>query len=241
MTAPLDAAVAASLDALLTVERAGRVRLAATVARVGRQVGAGAGPDVLVRGAHAIERGVAADVVLVRSTARARSAATLAAEMAAARVRPLSLPLRKGVEAADQAEAMAAAKAFSAAWLATALASADGDADAEPDNLDARAEGLATTQAAGAFGVEREAVTRAYAREARARGLVIPFKRWDATHDKRLCVRCADLARATPRPWGVDWPGGAVPGVVHPRCRCVSVTALLPLAWRSEREEAATP
>ena len=237
MTAPLDAAVAASLDALLVVERAGRVRLAATVARVGRQVGAGAGPEVLVRGAHAIERGVAADVVLVRSTARARSAATLAAEMAAARVRPLTLPARR-TEAADQAEAMAAAKAFSAAWLATALAASSDDADSEPDNLDARAEGLATTQAAGAFGVEREASARAYAREARARGLVIPFKRWDATHDKKLCARCADLARTTPRPWGVDWPGGAVPGVVHPRCRCVSVTALLPLAWRSEE---ATP
>lgn len=229
MTAPLDAAVAASLDALLTVERAGRVRIAATVTRVGRQVGAGAGPDVLVRGAQAIERGVAADVVLIRTTARGRSAATLAAEMTAARVRPLSLPARR-TEAADQAEAMAAAKAFSAAWLATALAAED----AEPDNLDARAEGLATTQAASAFGVEREAVTRAYAKEARARGLVIPFKRWDATHDKKLCARCADLARTMPRPWGVDFTGGAVPGVVHPRCRCVSVTALLPLAWRSE-------
>lgn len=232
----------ASLAALLTVEAAARTRLAATVRRVGRQVGAGAAPEVLVRGAHAIERGVAADVVLVRSAARARSASTLAAEMAAARIRPLDLPVRKGVEVADHAEATAAAKAFAAAWLAAALApAAEGDGPGEPDNLDARAEGLATSQTAGAFGAEREDITRAYAREAHARGIVIPFKRWDATHDRRLCARCRALAESTPRPWGVDFPGGAVPGLVHPRCRCVSVTAVLPLAWRTEpeREEAA--
>jgi len=231
----------ASLAALLTVERAARVRLSATVRRVGRQVGTGAAPDVLVRGAHAIERGVAEDVALIRAAARSRSAATLAAEMAAARVRPLSLPARRGVEAADQAEATAAAKAFAAAWLGAALAAGSDDAeDAEPDNLDARADGLATTQTASAFGAEREDITNAYAREAHARGLVIPFKRWDATHDKKLCARCRDLARSTPRPWGVDFPGGAVPGLVHPRCRCELVTAALPLAWRAEAEEATT-
>ena len=231
----------ASLAALLTVEAAARTRLAATVRRVGRQVGAGAEPEALVRGAHAIERGVAADVVLVRKAARTRSASTLAAEMAAARIRPLDLPARRGVEVADHAEATAAAKAFAAAWLAAALAPGEGDGQGEPDNLDARAEGLATSQTAGAFGAEREGITRAYAREAHARGIVIPFKRWDATHDRRLCARCRVLAESTPRPWGVDFPGGAVPGLVHPRCRCVSVTALLPLAWRAEAEEAAQP
>lgn len=231
----------ASLAALLTVEAAARTRLAATVRRVGRQVGAGAEPEVLVRGAHAIERGIAADVALIRKAARARSAATLAAEMTAARIRPLDLPARRGVEVADHAEATAAAKAFAAAWLAAALAPGEGDGQGEPDNLDARVEGLATSQTAGAFGAEREDITRAHAREAHARGIVIPFKRWDATHDRRLCARCADLARSTPRPWGVDFPGGAVPGLVHPRCRCVSVTAVLPLAWRAEAEEAAQP
>lgn len=230
----------ASLAALLTVEAAARTRVAATVRRVGRQVGAGAAPETLVRGAHAVERGVAADVVLIRSAARARSASTLAAEMAAARIRPLPLPARKGVKVADHAEATAAAKAFAAAWLAAALAPAGDDGPGEPDNLDARVDGLAASQTASAFGAEREDITRAYAREAHARGLVIPFKRWDATHDRRLCARCRALAESTPRPWGVDFPGGAVPGVVHPRCRCVSVTAALPLAWRAEpeREEA---
>lgn len=225
----------ASLNAILSVERAARVRVASTVARVGRQVGAGAGAETLIRGANAIERALTADLTAVRSTARARSAATLTGEMTAARIRPLSLPSRRGVDVADQAEASAGAKAFAAAWLAAALASgADGGAGAEPDALEARAEGLATTQTASAFGAEREAVMTAYAKEARARGLVIPFKRWDATHDKRLCARCRDLAEAPPRPWGIDFPGGAVPGLVHPRCRCVSVTAVLPLAWRSE-------
>jgi hypothetical protein len=239
----LDAAVDATLTALLTVEQAGRVRLASTVRRIGRQVGAGADSDTLIRGSHAIERGVLADVLLIRSAARRASSSSLTGEMKASRI-PVIVTDRAAEKAkrADYAEATTASKAFAAAWLSTALATApgdDGDADAEPaepDDLVARGEGLATTQAASAFAAEREDIMRAHAREARARGLVIPFKRWDATHDRRLCARCRDLSGAMPRPWGVAFPGGIVPGTVHPRCRCVSVTAVMPLAWKAEVE-----
>ena len=109
--------------------------------------------------------------------------------------------------------------------------------DTVGDVLDATTESAALAEADARLAAE---VARALS-AAHARGLVIPFKRWDATHDRRLCARCRALAESTPRPWGVDFPGGAVPGLVHPRCRCVSVTAVMPLAWRAESEEAAQP
>lgn len=232
----LDSAVAATLEALVTVEQAGRVRLASTVRRIGRQVGAGGDSDTLIRGAHAIERGVVADVLLIRGAARRASAVALTVEMAAARIQPLpSDDATDKAKRADYAEATTAGKSFAAAWLSSAMVTAQ-DETAEPDDLASRSDGLATTQAASAFAYERERIMRTHAREARVRGLVVPFKRWDATHDKRLCARCRDLSSAMPRPWGVAFPGGIVPGTVHPRCRCVSVTAVMPLAWKAEVE-----
>lgn len=84
-----------------------------------------------------------------------------------------------------------------------------------PGALDMRLTTIGVTENAEAFNRERrEAVLQIAGRAA----LV---EVWDATLDKRTCEECLKLD-GTRAPVGVGFPGGAVPGAVHPRCRCTS-------------------
>lgn len=239
--AALERAAEASRAALVAVESAARVKLAATVATVNqrtrRTIAAGRAPnDVALFGAHLLEREVAADLVTVRGAARRASAATLADEMRAAGVASLPLPRRPSTASADAVLAGAAAKSFSAAWLTSALGSVGSEEGPNPQT--SRIEGVATTAAAEAFSAERSEVMDAHAAEARLRGVPIPFKRWDATLDRRTCPRCARLD-GTVQLWGLDFLGSAVPGRIHPRCRCVQGLVIMPIGWRSTPSAAA--
>ncbi len=59
------------------------------------------------------------------------------------------------------------------------------------------------------------------------------LKTWDATLDRKTCKTCKELDGTT-RPWGFSFPGGEEPGYVHPGCRCIVGTLLLPLPIERE-------
>lgn len=84
-----------------------------------------------------------------------------------------------------------------------------------PGALDVRLATIGVTENAEAFNHERR---DAVAQLAERYALV---EVWDATLDKRTCEECLKLD-GTRAPVGVGFPGGAVPGAVHPRCRCTS-------------------
>ena len=81
--------------------------------------------------------------------------------------------------------------------------------------LDRRLATIGVTENAGAFNQQRRDAMRIFAAR------LDTYEIWDATLDKRTCDHCAGLdgIRALV---GVGFPGGVVPGIVHPRCRCTS-------------------
>ena len=241
----------ASLVALLAVERAARLRLSATMRQVSeraaREVAGGADPHAsLVGASHLLEQLLERDLGLVRTAARREAVRSFQVESVAAGLPSLTLRLRDD-RAFDRSRASAAAKAFAARWLALGVAHLGVDG-AEPlrapsvaqEGSQARLEVVARTEPAQAWGDERDGLSDDYAEESRRRGLVVPLKVWDATLDRKTCRVCEGLD-GTVRPFGVDFPGGLVPGSVHPSDRCVEGILPLPLVGRREPdvEEAA--
>lgn len=241
----------ASLSALLAVEAAARVRLSATVRQVAEvsalEVASGRDPHASLAGAsHLLEQLLERDLLLVRAASRRAASQTFRVEAAAVGLPPLTLRLRDDGHL-DRSRASSAAKAFAAAWLARGIVLLGEDGrnpvrapSAALEASQARLETAARTEPAQAFGDERDGLSDDYAVESRRRGLVVPLKVWDATLDRKTCRACAALD-GTVRPFGVDFPGGHVPGAVHPRCRCVEGILPLPVPLESEvvRVEAA--
>ena len=97
--------------------------------------------------------------------------------------------------------------------------------EAVTEELDAKLELDAATEAAHAFNDEFEIETDALA-DRRSRLYVLPLKLWDVTLDRRLCPQCAAHAGEV-RPWGIPFSRGERPGAAHPRCRCRAATLLL--------------
>lgn len=237
------AARRASLAALLRVERAARVRFSASTSlvatRAAHALRAGAAPHiVMVSAAHMLEQHIARDVFMVRSAARRDALATLSGEMIAAGLARIDIARRPAVAPVDHARAAAAGKVISAGWLGASLARGTAN-DLAPvavpaaalAGIQARLETTAITEASSAFSDEREDETDDYAVEAERRWLPLPLKVWDATNDRKVCRVCNDLDGAL-RPFGIAFPGDAVPGAAHPRCRCVLGIAPLPVPLR---------
>lgn len=235
----------ASLRSLLAVERAARLRLSATVRQVSeraaREVAGGSDPHaVLVGASHLLEQLLERDLGLVRTASRREAAKSFQVEALAAGLPSLTLRLRDD-GALDRSRASSAAKAFAARWLALGVAHLGQDG-AQPlrapsvaqEGSQARLEVTARTEPAQAFGDERDGLSDDYAEESRRRGLVIPLKVWDATLDRKTCRVCRELD-GTIRPFGVDFPGGEVPGSPHPGCRCIEGILVLPVP--GEREQ----
>jgi hypothetical protein len=231
---------------MLAVEKASGVRLAATVrevsARASREIATGRDPhETLVGGAHLLEGLLARDLLLIRAAARREASRSFVLETRAAGLAPLTLRLRDDGPL-DRSRAASAAKAFSGLWLTRGIALLGRDGvspvGAPSDALEAsrgRLETTARTEPAQAFGNERDGLTDDYAEESRRRGLLVPLKFWDATLDRKTCLACWRL-NGTARPFGIDFPGGAVPGYVHPGCRCQE--GVLPLPIPGSREDA---
>jgi len=91
---------------------------------------------------------------------------------------------------------------------------------------------IATTEVSSAFSDERaKAMALTVATYKAAEWVPMLHQVWDATLDQRTCSRCSALDGAI-RPWGGDFPGGAVPGQVHPRCRCQAMPFVVHVAKR---------
>jgi hypothetical protein len=238
----------ASLRSLLAVERAARLRFSASVRevaeRAARAVASGANPHAALVGAsHLLEQLLGRDLLLVRTAARRGAAASFRVEALAAGLPSLTLRLRDD-GALDRSRASAAAKAFAALWLARGVALLGSD-DPEPvrapsaalEASQARLEVVARTEPAQAWGDERDGLSDDYAEEGRGHsGFVVPLKVWDATLDRGTCRTCAALD-GTVRPFGVDFPGGEVPGDVHLNCRCVEGILPLPVPGEDGQEQ----
>lgn len=220
----------ASLRALLAVEGAARTRLSASVRevseRAAREVSSGADPHgSLVGAAHLLEQYLQRDLLLIRTAARRDAIKSFNVEAHAASLPPLVIRIRDDGPL-DRSRASSAAKAFAALWLARGLVFLGSDGSnpvrapsAALEASQVRLEVTARTEPAQAWGDERDGLSDDYAVESRRRGLIVPLKVWDATLDRKTCRVCAELD-GTVRPFGVDFPGGEVPGSTHPGCRC---------------------
>jgi len=117
------------------------------------------------------------------------------------------------ITADERQRARAIAKGWAADW-AKRVASGEA-ATAAAKAMRGRLETIAITENAHAYSKARGHSI------AKVDGVV--HLRWDATLDKRTCHKCRGLdgEKLTVRA-GVHpvWPGGYVPGQVHPRCRC---------------------
>lgn len=98
---------------------------------------------------------------------------------------------------------------------------------AATDAVSHRVDTIAATEAATAFEDERQRQETTLLRESRdTRWIVVAFKLWDSTLDRRLCSTCS-ASTGELRPFGVSFSLGS-PGHAHPRCRCRSATIFLP-------------
>ncbi len=149
---------------------------------------------------------------------------------------PLTYPAT--LKPTDRAAASASSASLGAAWL-TATSAAVWTAPAPEDlpaavtraadEQDYRTRRTATTEAARAFADARDEGMGWQAEQHADRAwMPLILKTWDATLDARVCPRCARLAGTT-RPWGIPFPGGLEPGYVHPGCRCLTGTLILPI------------
>ena len=82
------------------------------------------------------------------------------------------------------------------------------------------ADRVAITESAAAWG---EQTTEGL--DAAGKVQPILWKRWEAMLDRKTCGLCADHDNEVVRA-DADFHGGAIPGMVHPRCRCEPVPAL---------------
>lgn len=232
----------ASLKALLRIEKAARVKLAASVEQVANRatvaLSVGRDPhETLVVASHGIEHAASLDLATARAASRRESVATLEGELRANDV-PILPVRRRQHEVQDRALAAAAAKVYAAGWLSAALervvgGSAEVSTAAPKQATRATAErlkGIAITQTSSAFSSARATYTNDYAKAHAAAHILapLPLKVWDATLDRRTCRRCEAL-HGTRRPWGLPFKGKAEPGQVHPRCRCVMGIEFLPV------------
>lgn len=222
----------------------------AAVARHAHEVGS---PDATRRAAIAaaddIERSLAAVIERARFQARRAAHVTLAAEVEFAR----SQARAEGLDALDALTVPAvaddpndghrardAARSYARDWLAAAMVGVATDTPkplkAATTHQASRVALTAATETSEAFSRERMTATARLADV--NRGVPILFNVWDATLDKRTCSRCERLSGRIAA-WGFSFLDGAVPGAVHPRCRCAALTIFLPVYWRQEAERAA--
>ncbi len=152
---------------------------------------------------------------------------------------PGPLPRLATTTSTDRAAAHAAAGSLAAAWLIATTsavrvaASADEPLPAAVHAAalaqDFRVRRVATTETARATTDARdEGAGWVEEQHREASWFPLLLKSWDATLDRRTCPRCSALHGIT-RPFGLPFPGGAEPGHLHPGCRCLSATLLLPI------------
>ncbi len=180
-------------------------------------------------------------LVAVRQTARTAGAATLRHEfasissLAAEAGMPLAgVPREIGMSQIDRDRASRVGQAYAQAWLASALGrlndpdKAAGAFGGAARDQRFRIEMVAATETSQAFNAERDEAATDYVQ--RQDGNIAPLllKTWDATLDRATCSTCKGLD-GTIRPWGFDFPGFAVPGDVHPRCRCIEGFFFVPI------------
>jgi hypothetical protein len=227
----------ASGRTMLAVENAARVKMSASIRKAVSVAQAGPPSVVVINAANRIEVALTADVGIVRAAARRESRATFAAELRAATGQPL---LGQASRIDDTGPAAQAAKAYSAAWLASAL---DGLGDGTTRTAmeramagnDHRIDTMAISETAAQFSEERELASDAHAREAARQLLPVPLKLWWAELDRRTCPRCKALGYKI-RPFGVPYPGRAIPGKVHRRCRCYESVAAFGVTYEDSEE-----
>lgn len=238
---------AASLAGLAHVEANARPHLHAAARAAVRGVGIASrkqpAEQALTTAAGDMEARLASGIVLVRAASRGTSRQTLAEELRALEEAEFDLDSDEYIDE-DEAAAAGAGKSFSSAWLLLALLlllrrrakkkaeDEDGErrveilwgsgedgadaavaAEAALDQLGYRIDATAITEVAVAFNREREASLAT----TRRRGL---YKRWDATLDRGTCERCERLNGTVVRAHEL-FPSGAIPGLIHIRCRCI--------------------
>lgn len=213
---------------LLEAERDAQARLAAVAHDAASS--SGLSPAALRAASDAVRDAVASEVERLRGEARRTGRATLAHELRVsaedARVHALArLTLAPPVPSlADQIAGQRVGNTYAAAWLTRAAT--DGPA-ASTRMTRHRLNGAAGAEVGQAFSGERDAMLKQLDRHtgAELKGVVLIIKLWDARLD--ACPRCRDLDGQV-RPIGIDFRGGAVPGLVHKRCRCISGVVVLP-------------
>lgn len=132
----------------------------------------------------------------------------------------------KVTAAADRLAAERASREYSDALLREAQRIIDAADRAQAYVLvsatDRALESISVNEVASAFSDERRRLEKAAKREhGGTNWFPLMVKMWDATLDRRVCVRCERL-HGKVRPWGVDFAGHSEPPV-HARCRCVVV------------------
>lgn len=224
------------MQALLDVERAGLRRLRATVSgAVARVTNTGSFLISLGAAEQEIESGVRSDLLAIRTASRIASHRTIAAELAAAGGPLLSLV---GLSVADHERAAKAATTFTRKTLDVAVQRIQEQASTRSALRSAVQEQAfrlrmdATTEAAQAFSAEREEETNDYAARREDTSLApLLVKVWDAMLDACPICRALDGDMV---PWGLSFPSFQVPGSVHPRCRCIEKTLVLPIPYRHQ-------
>ena len=220
---------------LLDAEHDAQERLAAAAQGV-LDANHGATPAALRKASDEARDRVAAEVERLRGEARAAGRSTLAhefrvgADSAGRRGLARVTLASTGPTLADQIAGRRAGNDYAAAWLTRATV--DGPVVATKTTR-YRLHALGGAEIGQAFGAEREAAMRQFARAIgpELHGTIVLAKVWDARLD--ACPKCRDLDGQI-RPMGISFRGGVVPGGVHRRCRCIGGALVLPAVTMSE-------
>lgn len=220
---------------LLEAERAAQARLAAA-ARDALAGHPGASSAAIRKASDAARDAVASEVSALRADARAAARATLAQELRTggeearqpAIARFTLVPATPAL--ADDIAGQRVGNDYAAAWLARAT---DDGPDAATLAIRYRLNTAAGAEVGQAFGTERDVALKRMAKHMgpELSGVIVIVKVWDARLD--ACPVCRKLDGQI-RIIGLDYRGGAVPGLVHRRCRCISGVVIIPAAAITE-------
>lgn len=213
----------AAMRRMLLIETAARRRLSAAITSATRSAGTLSRSVILFR----IEEAAGTVIRTTRTAARGAGHRALLLELAhAAKRARQSHPVLRSTERTleDTVRAQAIASGLSRRWVKFV---AEGDSIREAtEAVRSRVNIIAATETSQAFNDERDFELREFERTTSWAPFLM--KEWDATLDRKVCPICDELD-GTRKPLGFSFPEGALPGAVHPRCRCVVVTTLLPL------------
>ncbi len=191
-----------------------------------------------IRKAHdEIERGLELAVAAAILRARLTAALHFSAQVAEVEwlLRRYEIPSATMTTAAvaaapeDALRARAVSRSMASRWSLAASASATETGKAPPVGLmSSSINRAAATETARAYSEEHNRQMGAAIEAAKSEGApvyAVMFKRWEGVLDRKICTVCANHDNEVVRA-SEPFRGGAMPGHVHPNCRCQQVLAI---------------